>query len=129
MHVGTVPITAGWALQTVRAPVVEPGVEDALRAAVNEALSARGAQGERPLVVTVLRADWNPSRRSGNILLYDAVLVAQFASGDVVRETNAVRTVVAPATAAEAAHARAAAFDLLAHDVAIAGVALLAAAQ
>lgn len=113
----------------MRAPVVEPGVDDVLRAAVNEALSARGAQGSRPLTVTILRAEWNPSRRSGATLLYDAVLVAEFASGQTVREASAVRSVVAPASAAAAAEARGVAFESLSREVAVQGVALLVAAQ
>lgn len=102
LHVGVPPSGEGWQLPTVTAAVAEPGVDDSVRAAVTDALASRRALGGRPLAVTVEEASWTPSRRSGDVLLYDARLVVRFDAGDRSRRAWAARAVIDPGSAGAA---------------------------
>jgi hypothetical protein len=128
LHAGVMPAGGGWRLDDVVAPVAEPGIDDAVRAAVLDALAARGAldAGGTPLVVTVVAADWRPTRRSGDVLLWEAVLTVRFeAAGRAVTRTR-TRVVTDVADAAGARAVREEAFAILARQVADEGVAVIA---
>lgn len=128
VHLGTVP-TAGFSVVELRAPVVEPGVDEAVRGAVIEALATRGAVGPAPLSLTVERADWRPGRRSGDIVVYDATLSVRFVAGARVRVVTATAPYADPGTSGLAATLRHASFEDLSRRVAAEGVAWLVLGQ
>ena len=121
LHLGTVP-SAGFSVAEVAAPVAEPGVGDAVRAAVGQALAERRATGAEPLTLTVERADWRPGRRSGAVVIYAATLTVRFAAAGRERRVTASTEVPDPGTAAAAVGVRAAAFAELARRAADEGV-------
>jgi len=125
VHLGTVPVGEGWNVVAAHAPVVEPGVDEAVRGAVVQALAARQAAGPAPLHVWVERADWRPGRRTGDTVIYDATLAVRFVAGARERTVTASRPVPDPGTAGAAVEVRAAAFLALARQAADEGVAWL----
>lgn len=131
VHFGTVPANGPWGLAEVRAPVAEPGISDGIRAEVLRALAARSALDApsgraRSLTLTVLEASWVPTRRSPDVLLYEARLTVLFegeAGGGRVSSTRrGARTVIDPGVAGDARALREAAFAVLAREVAADGV-------
>lgn len=128
VHLGTVP-TPGFSLAELRAPVVEPGVDDAVRGAIIEALATRHAAGSTPLSLSIERADWRPGRRSGDVVVYDATLSVRFVTGDRQRVVTATAPYADPGTAGSAATLRHASFEDLARRVAAEGVAWLVLGQ
>lgn len=121
LHLGTVP-TAGFVLTEVVAPVVEPGVDEAVRGAVGRALSARKADGTSPLSIRVERADWRPGRRVGEVVTYDATLSLRFQTSGRERTVTMSSAYPDPGSAGAADAARAAAFVDLAERAAEEGV-------
>ena len=107
-------------MPTVGAAVAEPGVGDAVRAALLEGLAARGAldPAGSPLVVEVRSADWLPSRRSGETLIYDARLVVRVTAGGASRDAWALQAVPDPGVAAAVPELRARVFVELSQQVA-----------
>ena len=91
---------------------------DAVRAAVIDGLAARRALGGPALDLEVLAADWRPSRRSGDTLLYDARLVVRVRAGEASREAWAVASQADPGSAAGVPELRARVFEALAREVA-----------
>lgn len=120
VHLGVAPALHRWSVPGVSAAVAEPGVGDAVRAALIEGLAARGAldPGGSPLVVEVRSADWLPSRRSGDTLVYDARLVVRVTAGATSREAWAVQSVPDPGVAAAVPELRARVFVTLSQEVA-----------
>jgi hypothetical protein len=104
-------------------------LEEAVRGAVLDALAARRAVGSVPVQLRVLRADWRPGRRTGDTVIYDAVLSVEFVAGEWARTVTAAVPVADPGSAGEAALVRAAAFRQLAGAVAAEGVAWLTLGQ
>lgn len=102
VHVGIAPPAHTWSLPSVEAPVAEPGVGDAVREALLARLAARRAldPGADALHVQVVTADWLPSRRSGDTLLYDARLVVRAQAGPRTREAWAQASIPDPGSAA-----------------------------
>lgn len=106
LHLGVRPPSASFSAVDVRAPVAEPGVDEALRGALLRALAARGATGRdgAALGVAITEAALVPSVRgdpaaAGGGLWYEARLVARVTVGtrsrsfevrDWVPETGAV---------------------------------------
>ncbi len=121
LHLGTVP-TAGFVVTEVAAPVVEPGVDEAVRGAVGRALSARKADGSVPLAIRVERADWRPGRRVGEVVTYDATLSLRFKTPERERTLTMSSTHPDPGSAGAADTIRAAAFVELAERAAEEGV-------
>lgn len=117
VHLGTVPPAAGWRVAAVEAPVVEAGVDEGLRRALDRALVARRATGDTPLTVRVTRADWSASGRSGALLLYTATLAVSVHAGAPFTVSASVER-ASPGDAASARSARAQAFADLADEVA-----------
>lgn len=124
LHLGTVP-TPGFVLTEIVAPVAEPGVDDAVRGAVDRALSARNADGDTAVSIRVERADWRPGRRVGEVVTYDATLALRFRTGERERSVVVTSPFPDPGTAAAGDLARAAAFVQLAERAAEQGVAWL----
>jgi hypothetical protein len=117
VHLGTLPPGTGWHAVAVEAPVVEPGVDEALRRSLERALVARSALGDAALPVRVIRADWTPSGRSGTTVLYTATLEAWVGAGGGFSVVASVER-SSPGDAAAARSARARAFADLADEVA-----------
>lgn len=120
VHVGVLPITGTWAVSAVEAPVAEPDVDAWTRDAVASALAARGALDPAggALRVTVRDAAYTPSRRAGDVLLYEARLTLEMeAAGRTVTRTRAW-TVRDPGDAASARSQREASLRTLATQVA-----------
>jgi hypothetical protein len=126
--VGTAP-TVGFQLAASSAVVAEPGVEEAVRAAVIDALAARRALGPEPLFLRVTRADWRPGRRTGETVIYDATLVVEFSTGARTRTVTVTSPEADPGNAGNAALLRAAGFRRLAEAAAAEGVAWLTLGQ
>ena len=124
VHLGTVP-TPGFAISEVVAPVVEPGVDVAVRGAVDEVLAARSALGPEPLALRVERADWRPARRAGDVVVYDATLAVRFRATGRERLVTVSTSLSDPGSAGAADPVRAAAFAGLARRAAEEGVAWL----
>ena len=127
LHIGTIPASHVWRVESVLAPVAEPGVDEQVRSAVLDALAARSAhdaEGEA-LRLTVVEASFTPTRRSGEVLLYEARLAVVFAGGECESTRRRWRTVVDPGTAGDARSMREAAFAELARRVADDGVSWL----
>ncbi len=120
LHFGVAPAAHRWSVPEVVAAVAEPGVGDAVRAALLDGLSARGAldPAAPALRVEVRAADWLPSRRSGTTLLYDARLQVRITAGAQVRDAWAQQSVVDPGVAAAVPELRARVFATLAREVA-----------
>jgi len=117
-RVGRPPVTLGLCLGEVRAPVAEPGVADAMSAALAAAIRRAGAHGERGILVQVRRADFQPSAsRAGSVLAWEAVLEVSFVlSGPQARELTLKRSmvVVTPAGGMQPNQLRSPAFEQLA---------------
>jgi hypothetical protein len=113
LHFGVRPVE-GWRVDRVDAPVAEPDVDTALRGAVEAALAARGASGDRPLTITIERAEWTPARRDGDTLVYVASLRLRVLGAAREGSFDLREDVLAPATSEEARSVRAAAFRRLA---------------
>ncbi|MSQ03892.1 MAG: hypothetical protein EXR71_18725 [Myxococcales bacterium] len=128
VHLGTIP-TPGFSLVELRAPVVEPGVDEAVRGAVIEALATRAASGSTPLTLSVERADWRPGRRSGTVVVYDATLSVRFVTGTRVRVVTATAPYPDPGSAGLADTLGHSGFQDLARRVAAEGVAWLVLGQ
>lgn len=121
------PLGHGWRVDAVIAPTAEVTVDDAVRTAVVRALAARGALVEMgsPLTVTVLKAEWVPTRRSGDQVLWEATLSVKFEADGRTGVRTRTRTVAGPEDAAAARSAREGAFEVLARQVAEDGVSWL----
>lgn len=126
-HLGTIPASGGWALTEVAAPVAEPDVDVQVRAALLDALAARRALANdgSPLRATVLEAAYVPSRRSGDVLVYEARLTVRLDAGERTVTRQRARLVSDPGDAAGGRAAREAAFRELARQVAEDGVSWL----
>lgn len=124
LHLGVAPPASFYRLAAVYAPVAEPGIDEQVRAAVAEALAARGAwRGSGvDLVVHVERAELVPGRRGEAGLAYEARLVVRFEAGDRRRTVSASRPLVDPGGSAGVAERRARLFDELAREVAVDGI-------
>ena len=104
LHVGVMPASGAWAVGDVSAPVAEPDAESWVRESVTTALASRRAldPAGAPIRVTVTEATWSPSRRSGDVLLYDARLTLRLEAGDRVVTRTRTWTAVDPGDAAGA---------------------------
>lgn len=121
LHLGTVP-TPGFAVAEVSAPVAEPGVDEAVRGAVGQALASRRASGAEPLTLIVERADWAPGRRSGEVVIYEATLAVRFRAQGRERLVVAGTVAADPGSAAAAVELRESTFAALAERAAEEGV-------
>lgn len=104
--------------------MAEPGIDEQLRAAVADALAARGAWSEQgvDLLVHVERADLVPGWRGEAGLVYEARLVVRFEVGDRRRTVSASRPLVDPGGSEGVAERRARLFAELAREVAVDGI-------
>ncbi len=122
-HLGEPP-TPSWRLAVV-APVAEPGVDDALRAALARAMPSSPTTGEAPQAqVRIVTASWEPSPLASDVaggsLTWRAVLVVEVQvpeQGPPLATLRAERAVAAR-DAGGAVDARAAAFAALAAELA-----------
>ncbi len=124
VHVGVLPVRGTWTVAEVAAPVAEPDVDDWVEEAVTTSLGLRRALDPAggALRVTVTEAAWSPSRRAGDVLLYEARLTLRLeADGRTVTRTRSW-TVVDPGDAASARRLREDTFRALARQVADDGV-------
>lgn len=124
LHLGVAPADSTYRLAAVYAPVAEPGVDEAVRAAVLDALAARRAHdaGGEPLTVTVERADFVPGRRGEGGLVYEARLVVRLEVGTRARVVSASRPVLDGGGSSGVAELRARVFGELAREVAADGI-------
>lgn len=78
-RLGHPPVSIGLSVGDVQAPVAEPGVADALAAALGAAIRRAGAQGQQPILARVERASYRPSSsRAGQVQAWEAVLAVTF---------------------------------------------------
>jgi len=123
-HAGTPPTGRGLAVGDVAAPVVEPGVADALAEALGAAIRRRGAMGPDPVDALVEEASFVPAAAgSGRVGAWTATLRVRFrrlgpAARDLVLSRDLLVAAPDPASSAGIPQARAAAFALLARAVA-----------
>jgi hypothetical protein len=120
-----VPPSTDWHLGAVSAPVAEEGVDLALQNALLDQLSLRQSLGNASsptLTADVLNADWVPTGRSGEQLLYEARLTIRLHAGSVSRNFSATQTVLDPGTAGASLPLRAAVFAELSKVVAQTGI-------
>lgn len=124
VHLGVMPVEGRWAVTEVSAPVAEPDVDAWVEEAVTTALVSRGAHAPDggALRVTVTDASWNPARRAGDVLLFEARLTLALAAGDRTTTRTRIRTVVDPGEAAGARALREDTFRALAREAAEDGI-------
>ncbi len=131
LHLGVIPAEGRFVVLDVRAPVAEHDIDAWVRESVLVALAARRAFDPAgvPVRVTVTEAAWEPSRRSGATLLYQARLVLRIEAGspDAPRVGTQSRAlfVVDPGTAGGARTLRESTFRALARAAAEDAVAWL----
>jgi len=115
-HVGRPPLSGGYAVGGVVAPVPEPELPDALTSALAAAIRRRGAAGSDPISATVVAADLAPSAgSSGEIASWNATLRVRFESrGRAWEEQRTLPFAAASTDPAAVAAARAGAFRRLA---------------
>lgn len=104
VHLGVLPTSGSWSVGEVSAPVAEPDVQAWARESLTTALAARRAldPAGAPIRVTVTDASWMPSRRAGEVLLYEARLTLRLEAGERVATRTRTWTVVDPGDAAGA---------------------------
>jgi len=118
-QVGRPPPAAGpFKVHQVIASSAEPGLKDALKSGLGQALTARGVldAGGQAINVAVLRADSSPSAVGPNSQMHTARLQVSVQSGSRSAQFSSERSysVIDPV---QGAAARAAAFDALAHQL------------
>lgn len=129
-QVGRPPPAAGaYKVNQVVASVTEPGLKDALKAGLGQALTTRGVldAGGQAVNVAVLRADSSPSAVGPSSQMYTARLQVSVQVGSRSAQFSSERSysVFDPV---QGAAARAAAFQVLAHQVMRDGVMWLSSA-
>ncbi len=121
-RIGPPPASVGMVVGDIQAPVVEPGIADALAVALGAALRRAGAAGERRLDAVVRRADYRPSTsREGAVTSWEAELEVAFVlGGPQPRELVLQRSLVVatPAGGVEPTQLRAPALEQLAVAIA-----------
>lgn len=115
LHVGGPPSAGFWVSQ-VEAPVAEPNIDIIVLDAVETRLAAGGAfvKGGTALALLIERADWSPSRRDGDALVYAARLRVRAAGVDATRTCELSGEVLAPTSGNALPATRAAVFQSLA---------------
>ncbi len=127
VHVGVLPVSGEWSVGEVSAPVAEPDAEGWVRESLTTALAARRALDPAgpPVRVTVTDASWAPSRRAGDVLLYEARLTLRLEAGERIATRTRTWTVIDPGDAAGARALREDTFRMLARLAAEDGIAWL----
>ncbi len=93
-QLGHPPASIGLSVGEIQAPVAEPGVADALAAALGAAIRRAGAQGAQPILARIDRASYQPaSSREGQVMTWEVALAVTFTlTGPQPRELSLERS-------------------------------------
>lgn len=127
IHLGVPPVSTGWKLVAVSAPVAIAGLEPVVTREVERALTEAGAAraGGQALHVVVLDAHLAPGRRAGDTIAYEAVLRLRFSDGGEPCTVTRTAWVADPGGASGASAAEARLFASLSREAAVDGVGCL----
>ena len=108
LHVGVPPTSSWWVAQAENASI-EPELDTIFSQALQSSLAGRNALGTpaaSPVHVRVVIADWSPSLRSGDQLLYEARLTIEAVTPTETRRFSVSRLVPDPGSAGAAQELR-----------------------
>lgn len=126
LHLGSPPAPT-FRVAQVLAPVAEPNIDVVVLAAVESRLALAAPSAEPTVAINLLveRADWAPSRRDGDVLVYSARLRVKVSTPSLDRACDLSAEVLSPSAAELAPPVREDAFGNLAERCAAELVAYL----